>query len=97
MIVKTQTVQGKIIFLEELSLDKAYNHGQAASAVIGKVGAPSRKFHLLLSDQVRFWMKHEGNVTFIQPTFFISRPICDEVDMVVHSEDLFIFCLHGNY
>ncbi len=82
---------------ESPRLSENYSICQAASAVIGKVGASSRKFHLLLSDQVRFWMKHEGNVTFIQPTFFISKPICDEVDMVAHSEDLFIFCLHGNY
>ncbi len=82
---------------ESPRLSEIYSICQAASAVIGKVGAPSRKFHLLLSDQVRFWMKHEGNVTFIQPTLFISKPICDDVDMVAHSEDLFIFCLHGNY
>jgi len=82
---------------ESPRLSENYSICQAASAVIGKVGAPSRKFHLLLSDQVRFWMKYEGNVTFIQPMFLISRPICNEVDMVAHSEDFVFVHFHGNY
>lgn len=71
-------VQGKGVFpvIKHTVMNENYNIcvtpslftsdlGQAASVVIGKVGTPTRKFHLLHPGRVRFLPKCDGNVNFI--------------------------------
>lgn len=89
------SLQIKHTITESSRLSENYSISQAASAVIGKVSAPSRKFHLLLSDQVRFRTNYKGNVTY--PTHVLIYKPMKLICLRIQKICLFFVHLHGNY